>query len=227
MSQLSLDWDKFKEIVDDRNLSIQYIEFSNQYYCKLFDYPFEAECWISKDGGIPQTEFEASYKAIGNRTPKQKVITEFELEDKVLRLAKAEATYDGNGDAFVEVQVPGAFDPLNPSRLIAEAYCVTDSFYWGDNLTQVYVYDKDNILGYGPGTVLERYHDYELPEANQGWFFYPTHQNHGEIEIEPLGGFARLPGGLWLRAEFKKEALSPATKVMCVIWWGARDETQQ
>jgi hypothetical protein len=171
-------------------------------------------------------EFQ-SLNHLFNRTQKQKVITEFELEDKVLRLATVGGVYDENGECEIEIKVPGDFDPLDPSRFVAEAYILTDRFYFGDKLTQIFVVDKDNVIGYGAGVVIERYYDVDAPLMNQGWLFYPTHQNAGEIEIEPLGGFARIPGGLYIVARFKKLADSPATRVSAMVWWGAKDNTHQ
>lgn len=59
-------WSIFKAFVDARLLSIQYVDLGDAYYCLAVDGPMQFECNVNKDGDTPQTQFEATYKALGN-----------------------------------------------------------------------------------------------------------------------------------------------------------------
>lgn len=221
---MQLEWPDFKQVLDQRSMSLQSVVVGDNLWLSAFDNYFKIECLIrGLVGDAYYDDYAANYAASANQKMKSSVVTEFELEDKVLRLASAEGTFDSSGDCVIEVLVPGTFDPLNPSRLIAEAYIVEDVFGWGDRLTEVNIVDLDNILGAGAGYVVETYHDAEMPSSSQGWRFYPTEQSMGEIEVEPVGGFGRIPGGLYIQAKFKRATGNTATKIIADIWWGAKD----
>ena len=85
------------------------------------------------------------------------------------------------------------------------------------------IIDRDNILGYGANTVLESYHDGDVAEEYRGWRFYASEGGEGEIEIEPIGGFGKIPGGLYLQIKFKRAPGNLATKVQANLWWGKKE----
>jgi len=90
-------------------------------------------------------------------------------------------------------------------------------------VTAVQLTDEDNLLTYGAGTVLASYEDAEADAGQIGWFFEPDANNTGFIEIEPIGGYALLPEGFYLKIVAKKEAASTATKVFVNVWWGKEE----
>lgn len=66
---MQVDWSIFKQFVDSRSLSIQWIDLTNQYWLKAFDDSFSLECYLDKS--VPDTtnidDFEANYKTNGNK----------------------------------------------------------------------------------------------------------------------------------------------------------------
>lgn len=209
-------------------MSLQSVVVGSNLWLAGIDGAFKVTCLIPNDEADANfIDWDTNFAANANKSPKAKVLTEFELEDKVLRLASIEGEFDVNGECTLEIKVPGSFDPFNPNRLIAQAYILEDVFGWGDRLLEVNIIDKDNVAGYGADVVLERYHDHEVPADNKGWRFYPTENEMGEIEIEPVGGFGRIPGGVYIQAKFKRKAGNTASKLIADVWWGAPDGTHQ
>lgn len=62
-----LPWSIFKSFVDDRGLSIQWINNDTTYFMWAYDGPMAFRCAIYQDGGADQLAFEATYKALGNK----------------------------------------------------------------------------------------------------------------------------------------------------------------
>jgi len=225
---MELNYTDFKAVVESRNMSLQSVVVGSNLWLSAMDGVFSVTCLIPTDvENADNIDWESNYASRANKSPKSKVLTEFELEDKVLRLASIEGTFDVDGLCVLEILVPGTFDPFNPSRLIAQAYLLENVFGWGDRLIEVNIVDKDNVIGYGANTVIEIYHDAEVPAANKGWRFYPTEQGMGEIEIEPVGGFGRIPGGVYIQAKVQRAVGNTATKLIADVWWGAPDSTDQ
>lgn len=64
----TVKWAVFKAFVDARSLSIQYLEDDNFYFLKVSDAWFALECNLEKAVDTADvTEFEATYKADGNK----------------------------------------------------------------------------------------------------------------------------------------------------------------
>lgn len=66
-----VEWSILKGFVDDRNLSVQWVDFGSQYELLAFDGNFSLESSIDKS--IPSselTDFENNYKSLGNTSPK-------------------------------------------------------------------------------------------------------------------------------------------------------------
>ena len=68
MRNIEVSWTEMKSFVDARSLSCQWLDIGDTYYITAIDGSFSLSCQILKDGGTPQTEFEASYKSAGNKT---------------------------------------------------------------------------------------------------------------------------------------------------------------
>lgn len=67
-----LSWSDFKTLVDQKNISIQYIEYIDFYELSLVDGSYVIGCNLLKDAGPDQTDFEDNYKDNGNKVIKQK-----------------------------------------------------------------------------------------------------------------------------------------------------------
>lgn len=139
----------------------------------------------------------------------------FEREDIVLKLAKTNGQADANGDLVIDMAIPGI--PGEITRYAAGGYAYTENYSWLDCLVKCEVVDADNIFGYGAGAVLKNYHDQDVAEENQGWYFEKSYGNEGNLDIEPMGWYGAFRGGLVLRLTFKVQANS---RVKTIIWWG-------
>jgi hypothetical protein len=152
------------------------------------------------------------------------VVTAEEVNDKTLKLATSISTFDATTHlAVCQILVPGTYAGFgynDPGRFVAGGYAFTDAGKFGDRCTKIEVADMDNILGSGAGAVIKTYHDQDVDPSNAGWYLYPAPQSAYEIEIDPIGGYGKLPAGLYLRVTFQKVSDSPATQVACNIWWG-------
>jgi hypothetical protein len=61
-------WSEFKNIVDEKNLSIQFVKHNGNYHLKALDGSFNIECLIPDDSENSDTnDFETNYKTNGNR----------------------------------------------------------------------------------------------------------------------------------------------------------------
>jgi hypothetical protein len=216
-------WAALKNFSASRKVPIHYIDLIDRYLLKTMSPPFELECIIKKNEDLSAlSDFEENYKESSNVPLESRVITHFEMDDKRLQLASDVSDFDVNGEAEILVQVPGTFNPSVPSRYMAGGYANIDQYTFGDRMYAVDLVDVDNILGMGANTVLTSFCDVDLPEDQQGWRFWASEGGEGEIEIEPIGGFAQIPGGLYIRVRFRRAVGGTATKVACAVWWGVR-----
>jgi len=130
------------------------------------------------------------------------VVTQYEYNDKDLKLAKGTADVDETGKAVISVKVPGTFGSSD-GRYVAGGYAICEDYNKDDYVT-VRILDNDRAiamalalsqdpnateplsdaavqgLGDIPGfgafplyPVVKSYTDDELDPANQGWYFWP------------------------------------------------------
>jgi hypothetical protein len=221
-ADIELPWAEFREqVLETGKWKWLHFDINDHYMIYAKQNDFTVLCKIYKDSGAAQTEFEETFMGAMQEL-KNRVVTEFELDDKILKLASAEGEFDGSGDCVLEIKVPGDFDPENPGRYIAGGYASIDQYGWGDRCTAVDIVDKDDIVGYGAGMVLETYHDDDVVEDHKGWRFYAAEGGTSEIEIEPIGGFGKILGSLYIRVTFKKKTGNPGTKVHVNLWWAEK-----
>ena len=216
---LELPWIEFKDQVLDSNLfQALFFDTNNEYKIFAKQNDFTVICRIYKDSGSDQSDFENNYKDSINNQIKNNVQTQFERDDILLQICRAESQFDQNCNAEISILVPGNIG--QDVRYVAGGYAFTDDFEFGDSCTKIQVVDNDNILGYGAHTVIRTYHDADVDEQNQGWYLYTSPQKGGEIEIDPLGFYGSIPSGLYLEIYFKKVQSSQSSKVFANIWWG-------
>lgn len=144
----------------------------------------------------------------------QQVVTQYELNDKTLKLSKSMTAVDGNGYAVIYCKVPGEFG-TGVGRYVAGGYGISED-YDKDDYVVVRVEDKDRIIammvalamdanatqpvsdetiqqmGVVPGVgeafpaypIIKSYTDEEADEANRGWYFWPLAQGNN---LPPVG----------------------------------------
>lgn len=193
---MQLSWSDFKTFVDNRSISIQYLVAGSNYWMKAIDSYFTVECLIPTDPTHPDAaDFIANYQAQGNRPTSALVTTQFEQNNKDLKLACIKADVDsGTKIATALLKVPGT-PGTTDGRYVAGGEAWFDTQDSLDNI-RVYITDVDNILGYGAGFVAKSYSDDELDPANQGWFI-PA--KFGHVSVEPIGGYGFIPAGLYFK----------------------------
>jgi hypothetical protein len=218
---IELPWAEFKnQVLGGVQWSILYFELANHYFIYAKQNQFTVVCKMHKDSGADQLDFENNYKnSIGNIVT-DNARTQFEREDIRLQIAKAKAIINQNGEAVIRIRVPGIVG--QDSRYIAGGYAFTDVFTFGDAVTEINVVDVDNIAGYGAETVLGTYHDVDADSENSGWYFWPSPQVGGEIEVEQnlMGYYGNIKSGFFVEMKFKMAQGSTATTVYCNLFLG-------
>jgi len=153
----------------------------------------------------------------------KEVVTQFEKDDKTLKLISSSASVNEDGEAEVLIKVPGTFQGTTsdkPGRFVDWGKSWFSAQHEGDIVTNVEVVDVDNILGYGAGLVLKTYHDDEAPSENHGWII-PKHE--GSIQVEALGGYGFIPAEIYLRVKAKKGESQISGTFYLNIKWGKKE----
>lgn len=146
--------------------------------------------------------------------PTNIVTTQFELNNKDLKLARGTATVDETQKAIVSIKVPGTFGETD-GRYVAGGYAITEDYQKNDYAT-VRVEDTDRLIAWavaqsqnpdasepvsdeiikGMGIIpfigesltnypiVKSYTDDDLSPINQGWYFWPLAQGNG---LPPVG----------------------------------------
>lgn len=201
---INLDWSGIKQFIVQRSVGLQCVDINGRYYLWAFDGPMYVTCAIEKSdpAGDDQADFEQNYRAYVNASPKAEVTTQYETDDKDLKLAKGKADVGQDGTAAVAIKVPGTFGSRD-GRYVAGGYAISEDYNKDDYCT-VRVEDKDRIIamivaqtldpnatqpvadqviqgmGVIPGIgeafpeypIVKNYTDSELAPENQGWYFW-------------------------------------------------------
>lgn len=186
------------------------------------------------------------------------VVTQYEKEDKVLRLAKAKGVVDETGTATVYVLVPGEFGS-GDGRWLAGGYGISEDYH-PDDYVCCHIEDKDRILammmaqsmdpeatapvpdevvqaagvieGIGQAfpryPLIQSYTDWDQPEENQGWYFWPLAMGNnlppiGEMEINPIGGYGFAPSGFYIKILYKRPEGITTGSVRVNLDWGRKE----
>jgi hypothetical protein len=213
---ISVSWPDIKGFIADRkDVSLQWLDLSSKYHVFAFDGPFSLRCLLPQDGGAEQLDFEANYKATGNKSVKSEVITLFEKNDKDLKCCSGTVQVDpATGIGVVEIQIPATgrwmnrgnafFTATEPNRATGIEVCTPPTGLPANTL-----YPGQPALP--PGYPLKSYHDDEMPAVNQG-FRVPAIASGalaGVSDVETLAGYGWIPGGLVVRITGKMSGVAP------------------
>lgn len=248
---MEVTWAVLKQVVDDRGLSIQWIDLNDHYFMKAIDGGFTLECTLHKSGpeSAAVAEFEGSYKDVGNASPKSEVKTQFERDDLTIKMARVKETIV-NGSARIALKVPGT-PGVDEGRFLAGGYGMMDS-YDPDDVLNCTIEDDDRVIAWGVALALDpaavapvsdatvqamgdypnypvlgSYTDDEVDAENQGWYFWPLSQGNaqppiGEVELEPLGFYGAVPAGFYLIFTITRPNVSGGI-IRGDIIWGKRE----
>ena len=206
-----VDWNEFKKFIDDRKLSIQWIDWRGSYWLKASDGFFILECVIKKVDPVPgesdQEDFETNYKTDGNKLVKEKA---------TLKMAKAKAAAS-DGVATILLKVPGIIGS-GDGRVVegGEGWFETSD---EDDRVEVHITDEDNILGLGSGATIDSYTDTDVPTGNQGWYIQA---NKKSVSVTKIADAGFVPAGLYLKIIGTKVSTQSNDTFRCNILWGKR-----
>lgn len=179
-------WAELKAFADARGLSIQYVDLGVKYALAAFDGIFALHCEINKSSD-DAADFDANYKANGNKPVKQRSYNNLGEDDRF--------SFFGKAFSFTAIKnISTTYD-----FLLDQAYALKGgSFYSEDSIPGDYIkcqiVDVDNVLGYGAGFVVAEYID--------KWYVYALQQIH--INNEFVG--VMPVSGLYFRVVYTSDA---------------------
>ena len=238
-----LPWEHFKSFVDQRGLSIQWVELDNTYYMWALDGVFGFSCQVYKDGS--EAEFESSYKDASNVTPRNTVTTMFELDDKTLRTICMFSETDTNGVARFAVKVPEG------GRYVAYGDVEFQEREFGDYVSKIEVVDLDRLIAWQMALAADPQAQAPLDDATvqsaSEFPLYPVlgHYDERAVEVtantsgtpnggmamtfqygvtqsEPIGGYAFIPGNMYFVVECTKAMSGSGKKCQLSIDWAEK-----
>ncbi|CAK0741547.1 hypothetical protein CCP1ISM_130013 [Azospirillaceae bacterium] len=170
---MEIRWSEIKRIAELKNLAVQWANLGSNYSVILVDGSLHLECLLPIGVGDNDTnDFEENFKDNGNSSLKAEVVTQYEKEDKVLRLAKAKGVVDPETNAaVVYVHIPGEFGSKD-GRWLCGGYGIAED-YNPDDYVCCYVEDKDRLIAQMIALAIN-------PEATEP-LSDETIQNMGEI----------------------------------------------
>lgn len=212
---MSITWAMMKDFLDEREASPQFVEFTDMYLITAIDGPFEVTCVVYKDGGAEVTEFEADYKPSGNAKPKTEVVTQFEKNDKDLKVACGSGAFDGTTKlAVAEIPSP----PGSTGRYIESGLAFVDDPHAGDKIEKIEAVDTYGTYSGVAGYVLKTYHDDDQATDHQGWFI-PAKANG--VTLDTMAGYGFVPPGVTLKVTARSAKADPTGDFLRVnIKWG-------
>lgn len=104
---MEIQWSEFKRIIDDRQLSVQWVIVNGNYWLKAVDGFFSVDCMLPLGTDPDTVEFEEHYKPHGNKSPTAQVVTSREKNDKDMKLARARSVCAPGAVGHVFMKVPG------------------------------------------------------------------------------------------------------------------------
>jgi hypothetical protein len=220
--QLTLSWTDLKTFSTNNLTSIHWLSAEGNYYIWSNSGPTEVSLIMPivspTPSGSDQEDFENNFKPTTGATTKQPAIvtTQFELNDKDLKLASGEAAVDGSGNAVLNFKVPGTY-ANGDGRWLTSGTAWFDSPNAHDTVTEINIIDTDNVLGYGANTVVKTYHDNEMPSDQTGWRIPNI---IGFAKVETLAGYGFVPAEFTIQIKAKKGAGITSGYFFVNLEWG-------
>lgn len=167
--------------------------------------------FILNDGANDITSPSDAWNAINKIVPQNLLVTtQYEMNDKDLKLARSLGTVGEDGSALISLRVPGTFGSSD-GRYVAGGYAISEDYNKDDYIT-VHIEDTDReiawalalsqdpsasvplsddsvkALGEIPGfgafpayPVVRSYTDDDVLPENQGWYFWANAKGYNEL----------------------------------------------
>jgi hypothetical protein len=146
------------------------------------------------------------------------VVTQFEKNDKTLKICSDYADVGQDGTAKVLIKVPGT---IGVDKRYIDYGLAWFNEKHPDDRVKVFLVDHDNILGYGVDFVVGSYTETEVPERQQGWRI-PYHQ--GVVEAKALDGYGEVPSGFYIMIIGIKGGSATTGRFYVNIAWGKQSD---
>lgn len=199
-----LDWTTLKSYVSIGNINLRYFEDTRKYEIHAADSFFHLAANVFKNGGPDQTDFETNFKSTSNQPVSPVMTTQYEMNDKDLKLARGMIELNGDTTASLSLKIPGTFGTTD-GRYVAGGYAIGEDYDIDDYIT-VYVEDTERLIALAVAQsqdpsatvpipdaemqalgvipmlgeavpaypIVKSYTDDDLEAANQGWYFWPV-----------------------------------------------------
>ena len=177
---IAVSWTAFKQFVNSRSLSIQWVEDYGNYYLTAVDNFFSLNCVLNQTTDTSDiSDFTTNFQPNGNQPLKTNVVQQLGADSVsicpfgTMFNAPANQTTTFDLKFTNTVYLKGGIMYASPGNV-------------GDTIT-VQVVDKDNITGAGAGTVLATYVN--------GWYVIPEDMN----AVEDVSLSQPMVSGLYVR----------------------------
>lgn len=169
----------------------------------------------ASDGSADITDVNEAINYLKDNLPKE-VQTQFEKNDKILKLICTKGQTDATGLVTISIKVPGIY-ANGDGRYVEKGIAFFGTKREGDKVVKVQVVDKDNVLGYGANFVVKTWHDEEAPSSDQGWYI---NSQVGYSEVDSFGGYGFIPAQLYLEVQAQSAAQVAGENFYLNLKWG-------
>lgn len=204
---IEVNWDTFKQFVDERNISIQYVVTSGQYHMRAADAFFVLSCELDEESA-EETDFINNYQANANK-----------------KLSDDDGNPVNGGSAYAipnfrtKRDATPALVSVNPNSTNDMDYYLTEEKYvsggtivfqdsqHGDYISAC-IYDKDGVIPEPYRAVLCENWPIVATYVIKEWL---CQSGEHKIDTRPLN--AKITAGLYLRVSYTATAVGTARSV--------------
>lgn len=162
---IQTSWSQIKSFVDNRSISIQWVDMADYYWLMAFDGPFSLEVKLNKDGSADQIDFETNYRdaTTANRHPTAQVTQTLGEDNYSVRSQGTSFTATLGTTTEHRYAFSMAYS-LNGGSVYTQNAAVGDSI-------QVDIIDTRNNMGFGVDFILPG-SDFIGPGTTK-WMIFP------------------------------------------------------
>lgn len=153
---MEISWSDYKNFVNSRGVSVQFLETSDNYLLKAFDGPFSVTCLLPKNvNNLDTIDFETNYKTGANlklepASPASpfsaKVILHNGTQKKLYKRQHGQQFACSTGNNDILFTIPYPWVKITGIRLINAEALDTCSFYVLDSTTGTYTTIPNYVL---------------------------------------------------------------------------------
>jgi len=182
---LTVSWEEIKSFVATREARLQYVAFPSYYHIRVFDGAFSLETRVDRSptDTTELDDFETNFLPTANAR----------LDEPFAKDGGFKAAHTGFTGTATKNTTTDIDFKLVATRYITGIQLIIDDSVFGDKAT-FQIVDKDNILGYGAGVVLN--------EFGSSWNINPDSKNQGQVVHN---FYATIYVNLYIRVKYVSE----------------------